>query len=230
MIDFQLLALEQLVGAASVGLLFGFAFNVHSRGGAGLRLLWVVAPLGAGLVAFLAGAAHWSAAQQDLDPNAAQTGAAAYFAGLLLGAAARIVSTPAQARVASPSKSAAPAPKSVSPAPKSVAARVAPEPMPAPAAEPAAAQSPAKKAPGAPPPFLPAPRGGLADDLSLIKTLGPKSVERLNAMGVYHFDQIAEWSLDNARWIGAALGGPGRVERGKWIQQARDILAAKKAS
>ena len=27
------------------------------------------------------------------------------------------------------------------------------------------------------------------------------------------------------RWVGAALSIPGRVERNKWIQQAREILA-----
>jgi predicted flap endonuclease-1-like 5' DNA nuclease len=93
-------------------------------------------------------------------------------------------------------------------------------PASAPARAPRAAKSAAA---GVRPETLEAPRGGVADDLSRIKGLGPKSREKLNALGVFHFDQIASWNLDNARWIGAAIGAPGRVERGKWIQQARAL-------
>jgi predicted flap endonuclease-1-like 5' DNA nuclease len=75
--------------------------------------------------------------------------------------------------------------------------------------------------PGVAPSLLDAPRDGAADDLGRIKGLGPKSREKLHALGVFHFDQIAGWSLDNARWISAALEAPGRVERGKWVQQAQ---------
>jgi predicted flap endonuclease-1-like 5' DNA nuclease len=79
--------------------------------------------------------------------------------------------------------------------------------------------------PGAPPLLLPAPRDGVADDLARIKGLGPKSREKLHAIGVFHYDQIAIWSLDNARWISAALEAPGRVERGKWVQQAQALVS-----
>lgn len=78
-----------------------------------------------------------------------------------------------------------------------------------------------KSHPGVTPPLLPAPNGGVADDLARIRGLGPKSLEKLQTLGVFHYDQIAAWNLDNARWISAALGAPGRVERGKWIQQAQ---------
>ena len=95
----------------------------------------------------------------------------------------------------------------------------------------AAKASPAKKHfPGHPPESLAAARGGAPDDLTRIKGIGPKSVEKLHALGVFHFDQIAAWNIDNARWIGAALSVPGRVERGKWIQQARELVAAKEPS
>lgn len=97
-----------------------------------------------------------------------------------------------------------------------------------PAAPEAAAQKPAKSKeqkqfPGARPIGLDAARGGTPDDLTKIKGLGPKSAEKLHSLGIYHIDQIAAWNLDNARWIGAALGVPGRVERSKWILQARDM-------
>ena len=83
-----------------------------------------------------------------------------------------------------------------------------------------------KRHPGVAPPLLPAPNGGVADDLARIRGLGPKSLEKLQSIGVFHYDQIAAWSLDNARWISAALGAPGRVERGKWIQQAQALRNA----
>ena len=78
--------------------------------------------------------------------------------------------------------------------------------------------------PGVAPALLPAPRDGVADDLARIKGLGPKSREKLHALGVFHYDQIALWNLDNARWISAALDAPGRVERGKWVQQAQALV------
>jgi predicted flap endonuclease-1-like 5' DNA nuclease len=86
-----------------------------------------------------------------------------------------------------------------------------------------------KALPGVRPDGLEAPRGGTPDDLTKIKGLGGKSVEKLHALGIFHIDQVAAWNLENARWISAAIGGPGRVERGKWIQQAREIAAAAKA-
>jgi predicted flap endonuclease-1-like 5' DNA nuclease len=93
-----------------------------------------------------------------------------------------------------------------------------------PAAPVAASVAPdAKKHPGQRPETLAQPHGA-PDDLGKIKGVGPKSVEKLHALGVFHYDQIAGWTLDNARWIGAAIGAPGRVERGKWIQQARDLV------
>lgn len=80
-----------------------------------------------------------------------------------------------------------------------------------------------KMAPGAPPAALPAPRDGAADDLAKIKGVGPKSVEKLHALGVFHYDQIAGWSDDNIKWIEASIGAAGRVKRNGWIEQARAL-------
>jgi len=106
-------------------------------------------------------------------------------------------------------------------------ARVAPAPTTGHASP---ASSGEKGLPGKRPEALAEPRAAGADDLKKIKGIGPKSEEKLNALGVYHFDQIADWSLDNARWIGAALASPGRIERGKWIQQARELVAHQQQS
>jgi len=70
---------------------------------------------------------------------------------------------------------------------------------------------------------LAAARNGAPDDLSKIKGVGPKSREKLHALGVFHYDQIAAWTPEEARWIGEALGIPGRVERNEWIAQAKSL-------
>ena len=46
---------------------------------------------------------------------------------------------------------------------------------------------------GARPSGLAAPRGGKADDLKRIKGIGPVNEKKLNALGIYHFDQIVVW-------------------------------------
>ncbi|PPD46177.1 MAG: hypothetical protein CTY15_02060 [Methylocystis sp.] len=124
----------------------------------------------------------------------------------------------ATAPVAAPQPSAAPALAASAPEPEAAA--------PPPQGKAPAAAKAKTASPGAKPEVLAAPRNGLPDDLSRIKGVGPRSVEKLHALGVFHYDQIAMWTLDNARWIGAAIGAPGRVERDKWIQQARALAGA----
>jgi predicted flap endonuclease-1-like 5' DNA nuclease len=72
---------------------------------------------------------------------------------------------------------------------------------------------------------LTGPRDGVADDLKLIRGIGPQSEARLNSIGIYHLDQIAGWSPEEARWIGTYLSFPGRIEREDWIGQADRIIA-----
>ncbi len=76
---------------------------------------------------------------------------------------------------------------------------------------------------GSQPPSLAAPQGE-ADDLKRLKGIGPQNERRLNALGIFHISQIAAWSAEEAQWIGAALGFPGRVEREGWVGQAQALL------
>ncbi|MFG1423725.1 hypothetical protein [Roseixanthobacter liquoris] len=78
--------------------------------------------------------------------------------------------------------------------------------------------------PGHRPPGLAQPDGAGADDLKQLKGIGPLNERKLNALGIYHFHQIAGWSEEEARWIGAFLGFRGRVEREDWIGQARALI------
>ncbi len=65
-----------------------------------------------------------------------------------------------------------------------------------------------------------AARGGQADDLKLIKGIGPQNETRLHALGIWHFSQIAAWTPENVEWVGTYLAFPGRIEREDWVEQA----------
>lgn len=65
-----------------------------------------------------------------------------------------------------------------------------------------------------------------ADDLLLIKGLGPKLKSQLAQLGVTSFAQIAAWSEADIDRIDAQLGRfQGRIRRENWVEQAR-LLAA----
>ncbi|TCP58641.1 putative flap endonuclease-1-like 5' DNA nuclease [Rhodovulum bhavnagarense] len=109
-------------------------------------------------------------------------------------------------------------------APK-VAAAPAPKPAPAPEPKPAPAPAPAVAEIGKRPAALSGPRAGGADDLKRIKGVGPKLEKLCNALGFYHYDQIAKWTADEVAWVDENLEGfKGRVSRDDWVAQAR-ILA-----
>jgi NADH-quinone oxidoreductase subunit E len=75
------------------------------------------------------------------------------------------------------------------------------------------------------PATLTAARGGQADDLKMIKGVGPKLEKLLHSMGFYHFDQIAEWSNKEIAWVDQNLEGfKGRVTRDNWVDQSK-VLA-----
>lgn len=114
--------------------------------------------------------------------------------------------------------------------PPAAAKRVMPEPV---VASPALQPGPLGSAPAtteAPaherPTSLPSARDGGADDLKKIKGVGPKLEELLHSMGIYHFDQIADWTPDHVAWMDDNLEGfKGRVSRDDWIGQARSFIA-----
>ena len=72
---------------------------------------------------------------------------------------------------------------------------------------------------------LVSPRGGNADDLKLIRGIGKQNEARLHGLGVWHFDQIAQWTRDNVDWVGSYLAFPGRIDREDWVNQARQLAA-----
>jgi predicted flap endonuclease-1-like 5' DNA nuclease len=85
------------------------------------------------------------------------------------------------------------------------------------------------------PPALPGARGGLPDDFTLIEGVSAIQQTTLNALGIYHFDQIAAWTPANIAWIDQYLRLRGRIVEEEWTEQAEDmaregVQAARRAS
>lgn len=99
----------------------------------------------------------------------------------------------------------------------------------APAAKPAApkakASTPAAPAKPKKPKALKTPRKSGADDLKLIKGVGPKLEALLHSLGFFHFDQIADWTEAELAWVDDNLEGfKGRATREEWVAQARELM------
>ena len=106
----------------------------------------------------------------------------------------------------------------------------APESKAAKAAEPKAGKKAARaEAPDAPATAKPAnlldAAKGEADDLTRLSGVGPKLQEKLNANGVYHFWQIAEWTPEEVAHMDEQLSFKGRIARDDWIGQAKSFAA-----
>jgi NADH-quinone oxidoreductase subunit E len=66
--------------------------------------------------------------------------------------------------------------------------------------------------------------GSKADDLKLIWGVGPALERLLNSLGVWHFDQIADWTARELKWIDERLEGfKGRASRDGWVEQAKKL-------
>jgi small subunit ribosomal protein S2 len=69
---------------------------------------------------------------------------------------------------------------------------------------------------------LPGPRG-VADDLKKLAHVSPAIEKKLNDLGIFHYEQIANLKPSAAEKIGDEVGLPGRIEG--WIAQAKTITA-----
>ena len=69
-------------------------------------------------------------------------------------------------------------------------------------------------------------RDGKADDLKLIKGVGPKLEDMLHTLGFFHFDQIAAWKTNELAWVDQNLEGfKGRATRDEWVDQAQKLAS-----
>jgi len=83
---------------------------------------------------------------------------------------------------------------------------------------------------GSRPKALKKPRKDKADDLKKISGIGPANEEKLHNLGIYHYDQIAQWGRPEIRWIGQFLSFAGRIDREDWVGQAKTLAAGEKES
>ena len=73
-------------------------------------------------------------------------------------------------------------------------------------------------------PASPAPASGGGDDLTKIKGIGHVLKGKLNGLGITTFRQIAEFTEADIARVDAELDFPGRIERERWVDQAREFV------
>ena len=67
------------------------------------------------------------------------------------------------------------------------------------------------------------------DDLQIIKGIGPFIEEKLNALGIYTFEQISKMTAKIEEEVNVAIEFfPGRVKRDEWAKQAKQLHKDKK--
>ena len=94
----------------------------------------------------------------------------------------------------------------------------------APAAEEAPAEEAAPESTGDKPANLMESAPETADDLKKISGVGPKLEEKMNALGIYTFAQVAEWGPSEVQRVDDHLSFKGRIERDDWIGQATELM------
>jgi len=68
---------------------------------------------------------------------------------------------------------------------------------------------------------------GEADDLKKISGVGPVLEKKLNALGIYTYAQVAAFTPEDIERVDESLSFKGRIERDNWLEQAKELEAAK---
>ena len=68
---------------------------------------------------------------------------------------------------------------------------------------------------------------GTADDIELIGGIGPTIAKKLNALGIFHFWQVAAMSAEDIASVEHDVGFSGRAERDHWKDQAVELMSGK---
>lgn len=63
------------------------------------------------------------------------------------------------------------------------------------------------------------------DDLKQIKGVGQVLEKTLHDLGVYQFQQIADWTDEHVIWMNNFLSFTGRIDREDWRNQAKTLAA-----
>lgn len=69
------------------------------------------------------------------------------------------------------------------------------------------------------------PRPSGKDDLKNIEGIDEQIEHSLNAMGIFHFDQISKWTPNNCDWVEEYLDMKGHISQYAWIEQAKQLAS-----
>jgi small subunit ribosomal protein S2 len=64
---------------------------------------------------------------------------------------------------------------------------------------------------------------GEADDLKMISGVGPALEAKLNAIGIFHYRQVAAFTKTDIAAVDDVLNFKGRIERDNWLEQAAKL-------
>jgi predicted flap endonuclease-1-like 5' DNA nuclease len=73
------------------------------------------------------------------------------------------------------------------------------------------------------PPVLTAARNGAPDDFTLIDSMSALQQSTFNAIGIFHFDQIAAWTPEHVAWVDRYFRLRGRIVQEEWVEQAAEL-------
>lgn len=68
------------------------------------------------------------------------------------------------------------------------------------------------------------PRPTGKDDLKAIEGIDHQMENKLNALGIFHIEQIAKWSEKNIEWIEEYFSIDNRVSEEQWVEKAKEII------
>lgn len=68
------------------------------------------------------------------------------------------------------------------------------------------------------------------DNFKKIKGINSQIERNLYNLGIFHFDQIANWSTKNIEWIESFLELPNYIRDNQWIEQAKILKTGNETS
>lgn len=68
------------------------------------------------------------------------------------------------------------------------------------------------------------PRPTGKDDLKFIEGIDIEMENKLNTLGIFHFEQIAKWSDKNVEWVSEYFSIENRIDEENWISQAKEAM------
>lgn len=68
------------------------------------------------------------------------------------------------------------------------------------------------------------------DNLKKIRGISEELEEELYKLGIYQFNQIANWNNKNSEWVENFLNLPNYVRKNQWIEQAKILRTGKETN